>query len=88
MHVIIAAINSPTATFKQRNDLLKRLVPELHVLADDKWGSRVADACWDRADGFTKVSQAVLSRAAERLRKRKEDHENNSSLLVLFPFLF
>lgn len=53
-HVVIAALASPTASFAQRKSLLTRLLPELVSLCDDMWGSRVADAVWDRADGFTR----------------------------------
>lgn len=55
VHVLLASLASPSATFAQRKRLVGRLLPSLVALSDDLWGSRVADALWDAADGFTKV---------------------------------
>lgn len=65
-HVIIAALSSRTATFAQRKRLLARLFPALVSLCDDMWGSRVADAFWDRADGFTRTRVADLALEHEK----------------------
>ncbi|KAL4400034.1 90S preribosome protein [Malassezia pachydermatis] len=54
VHVVIAALASRTASFAQRRSLLRILLPMLVDLCDDVWGSRVADAVWLSADGFTK----------------------------------
>lgn len=63
VHVILAALAAPTATYAQRRTLLKSLMPLLVDLCDDAWGSRVADAVWNAADGFTKekIAQLMLS---------------------------
>ncbi|KDN52123.1 hypothetical protein K437DRAFT_254493, partial [Tilletiaria anomala UBC 951] len=64
-HVVLAAINSSTTTFHHRRILFERLIPLLSDLADDRWGSRVADAVWDRADPFTKEKILKSLRAKE-----------------------
>ena len=46
--------------------LTRALLPHMHTLADDKWGSRVADALWIHADGFTRERIARLAIEHER----------------------
>lgn len=53
-HVYLLALSSPTGSYAQRRRLLLALLPQLHLLSDDKYGSRISDAVWDRADGFMK----------------------------------
>lgn len=60
VHVILAMINSATTTFIQRKTLFDQLLPHLRILSDDRWGSRVADAVWDRADPFTRVRSTLV----------------------------
>lgn len=61
-HVVIAALTSKAASFAQRRTLIRALMPMLLDLCDDTWGSRVADALWLAADGFSKdkILQLVL----------------------------
>ena len=40
--------------------LIRAVMPMLIDLCDDAWGSRVADALWLSADGFTKEKMAQL----------------------------
>lgn len=63
VHVVLGALTSSTATFAQRRSLLRVLLPLLVELVDDAWGSRVADAVWNVADGFTKdkIAQTVVA---------------------------
>lgn len=56
VHVVLAALGSKDASFAQRRALITKLMPHLVDLCDDAWGSRVADALWLTADGFTKAS--------------------------------
>lgn len=62
VHVVLAALTSRTASFAQRRMLVRALLPKLLDLCDDAWGSRVADALWLSADGFTKekIAQSVV----------------------------
>lgn len=55
-HVFDAALDSPTVTIKQRRQLILRLLEYMHLLADDRIGSRVVDKCWATADIYLKVS--------------------------------
>lgn len=59
-HVVIAALTSKAASFAQRRMLIRAIMPMLLDLCDDAWGSRVADALWLSADGFTKEKMAQL----------------------------
>lgn len=59
-HVVIAALTSKSASFAQRRMLIRAIMPMLLDLCDDAWGSRVADALWLSADGFTKEKMAQL----------------------------
>ena len=59
-HVVIAALTSKAASFAQRRMLIRAVMPMLIDLCDDAWGSRVADALWLGADGFTKEKMAQL----------------------------
>ena len=62
VHVVLAALTSRTASFAQRRMLVRALLPKLLDLCDDAWGSRVADALWLSADGFTKekIAQSAV----------------------------
>ncbi|KAN0065715.1 Nucleolar protein 9 [Thecaphora frezii] len=53
-HVLLACLNSGSLAFAQKRKLIQALMPVLPSLVEDKWGSRVADLVWARADGFTK----------------------------------
>lgn len=66
VHVVLSALTAPTATFAQRRSLLRSLLPLLIELSDDAWGSRVADAVWSAADGFTKDKIAELAVSHEK----------------------
>ena len=55
VHVVLASLATRSASFAQRKRLLSMLLPMLLRLCDGVWGSRVADAVWENADGFTKV---------------------------------
>ncbi|WFD29317.1 Nucleolar protein 9 [Malassezia sp. CBS 17886] len=65
-HVVLAALAAPSASFAQRRAVLKGLLPMLVTLGDDAWGSRVADAAWLAADGFTKNKIAQLALEHEK----------------------
>ncbi|KAE8269690.1 hypothetical protein A4X09_0g2657 [Tilletia walkeri] len=69
MHVLVTALGSATATFKNRTALFRAVLPilvDITVGENGKWGSRVADACWDWADPFFKDKIA-----AEALRRER-----------------
>ncbi|WFC98547.1 Nucleolar protein 9 [Malassezia yamatoensis] len=61
VHVVLSALSSPSASFAQRRSLLRKILPLLVELSDDSWGSRVADAVWDAADGYTKDKIAQIA---------------------------
>ncbi|EPQ31129.1 uncharacterized protein PFL1_01318 [Pseudozyma flocculosa PF-1] len=65
-HVVLACLNSSTLAYAQRRKLVMAFLPHIHVIVDDKWGSRVADAVWARADGFTKEKLASTTLKHER----------------------
>ncbi|KAK0559982.1 Nucleolar protein 9 [Tilletia horrida] len=71
VHMLLTALGSATAPFKHRTALFRALLPlivDLTIGRDSedagKWGSRVADACWDWADPFfkEKIAAEVLRR--------------------------
>ena len=69
VHVVIAALTTSTASYSQRRSLIKALMPMMVELCNDTWGSRVADAVWAAADGFTKekIAQMVIDHEKQLL---------------------
>lgn len=59
-HVVMAALTHSASSYSQCRSLLRSLLEILLDLCDDAWGSRIADACWFAADGFTKEKIAQL----------------------------
>ena len=54
-HLLDAALSSHAVSPKYRRKLLSAFLGHYRVLAEDRMGSRVADTCWAKADGFMKV---------------------------------
>ncbi len=84
VHAVLAALNSASTTFAQRRALFERLLPLLHVLADDRWGSRVSDALWERADPFTRVSRVDDAATARLGQEHVADPQNSFFRRVFF----
>ncbi|KAF5364123.1 hypothetical protein D9756_000966 [Leucocoprinus leucothites] len=49
-----ALLNSPSVPSKSKRAFVMSFIGHYHQLADDRFGSRVADRCWDFADTFLK----------------------------------
>ncbi|KAK0555247.1 Nucleolar protein 9 [Tilletia horrida] len=69
-HLLISALGCGQASFKNRVALqraLLEILPDLFKGALGKWGSRIADACWDFADPFFKDKIGAKSLENERV---------------------
>lgn len=68
-HVFLYALGSPAATFPEKRRLAMQLVPSLVDLADDKYGSRVADAVWAALDlyGRERTIKKITGKDESRL---------------------
>ncbi|CAD6884791.1 unnamed protein product [Tilletia caries] len=78
MHVLLTALGSSTASFQHRTALFRALLPllvEITVGEGGKWGSRVADGCWDWADPFFK--EKIAAEALRRERTLLSSHFGN-----------
>ena len=54
VHVYLTALNSSTTSLASKRRLLAHLNPDIIALADDKYGSRLADVIWLRSDGYSR----------------------------------
>lgn len=50
-----ALLSAPSIASKDKRAVMLKFIGHYHSLADDKNGSRVADACWATADVYLKV---------------------------------
>lgn len=67
VHVLLALLQSTQLAFSQRSRLSTRVLSELVGLLNDKFGSRVVDAAFDRSDIFFKEKMAKSCLQHERL---------------------
>lgn len=51
-----ALLSSPTVSQKSKRIFVTSFLGHYNQLVDDRFGSRVADRCWDFADTYLKVS--------------------------------
>lgn len=58
--VLDVVFESPTVTPKSKRALVMAFIGHYHQLVDDKFGSRVADRCWDNADPYLKVCRLIV----------------------------
>ncbi len=66
-HVLDALLNSPTIPAKYRRRFILAFIGHYFPLADDCFGSRVADTIWLRSDGFLKekIARSMLPKAIQ-----------------------
>jgi nucleolar protein 9 len=56
--VLEALLSAPNISGKDKRSLMLKFIGHYPTLADDRNGSRAADACWAAADVYLKVRQS------------------------------